>query len=131
MSDPLKKEKRKIKPAEPAGMIRRWQLAAPVVLCVIGVLLNIGGKMMATATKLPFHFDTAGTILASALGGYIPGIATALVTNLFSYRTDPTTVYYAPLTVFIAFMTAMLYSRKKLGKLWQVLLYRFHREHWE
>ncbi len=123
MSDPLKKEKRKIKSAEPAGMIRRWQLAAPVVLCVIGVLLNIGGKMMATATKLPFHFDTAGTILASALGGYIPGIATALVTNLFSYRTDPTTVYYAPLTVFIAFMTAMLYSRKKLGKLWQVLLY--------
>ena len=95
---------------------RRWQLLLPAVLCVIGIALNIGGKIMGEYAHVPLHLDNAGTIIVAALGGYLPGIATAFFTNLITYTNDPLSIYFSPLSIAIAIITAYAYSKGKLSK---------------
>ena len=103
--------------------MHRWQLVLPAVLCVIGIMLNLGGKMTATYMGLPFYLESAGTILASALGGYIPGILAALITNQIIILTNPDYIYFAPISVIIAIITALAYSKGYLSKYRHLVLY--------
>ena len=71
-------------------------------LCLAGLAINLVGSRIALTLKLPFFLDCIGTILASALGGYIPGIAAGFLTNLINSLADPVTAYYGVLNVGIA-----------------------------
>ncbi len=84
-----------------------------LILNFFGVALNILFSMALRETDLPFYMDTVGTLIVSALGGLIPGIVTALGTNLFNFFLDGESIYYASLNMIIAVAAAIFFSREK------------------
>ncbi len=105
------KEKKKQKKTKKPG---RKQIWLPLLVCVMCLLMNMGGKMISATSELPFYFDTPGTITASILGGFIPGITVALLTNLLNFYVDATSVFYGPLNILIAVVTVSMYRSGKL-----------------
>ena len=90
------------------GYSNAFQLARPVM---ISILFNI---IMATVTGifgLPIYFDTAGTICVSMLGGFFPGILTAVVTNIICSFFDGSAMYFTFINALAAMFTVW-YARK-------------------
>ena len=48
---------------------------------LIGVAINVLLAFICDSIGLPLFLDTIGTILVSCIGGILPGIFTALITN--------------------------------------------------
>ena len=90
-----------------------------------GIFLNIGGAFLATAMKLPFYFDTLGTILISAIGGYLPGVIVGFFSNLLNGFNNPTNAYYAVLNEVIALIVAYYAGRGYFRSLPKALLVVF------
>ena len=88
--------------------IHRYYL---LILCVTGLLINYLLVRLATGLSLPLYLDNIGSALASALGGYIPGIIVGFFTNLINGIVDYNTAYYGSLTVMIAIASAWFASR--------------------
>ncbi|MBR2676593.1 MAG: HD domain-containing protein [Solobacterium sp.] len=76
-----------------------------------GILLNIGGAQLASFLKLPIYFDSLGTILISAIGGFLPGVIVGFFSNLINGLSNPTNAYYAVLNELIALIVAYYASR--------------------
>jgi len=91
----------------------RRQIILPVSIIIIGLLMNMGGKLVASLGGLPIYLDTPGTIMVAFLGGYVPGMAVALISNIIGNLMDGVSIYYAPVSVLIAVVTVH-FSRKGL-----------------
>ena len=91
----------------------KWKpkLLQMLMFCALGIVINLGGAVLAGVMRLPLYLDSIGTILAAVLGGYLPGIVVGLATNLLKDISDPTSVYYGTLSVLIA-ITSAFYSKK-------------------
>ena len=89
----------------------RRNLLYGALLCLAGLLINIGGSKLALALELPVFLDSVGTMLAAALGGMIPGIAVGFLTNVIGGISDYTTAYYGVLNVLIALAAARFQRR--------------------
>ena len=90
---------------------------AVISLMVISIILNILLSMVVRATQLPFYIDTVGTIIATAMGGIVPGIITAFVTNAVNFFMDGESIFYAPLNMLIAIFSASYFGQhSKLRK---------------
>ncbi|MCR5101428.1 MAG: HD domain-containing protein [Butyrivibrio sp.] len=105
--------------------VNRKQITLPLLLCVLCVLLNIGGKITAQSNGFPFFFDTPGIILASVLGGYVPGIIVAILTNLTITLSDPGSIYFCCVSVLIALFTVWYYRKEKKRNFKSLLIYTF------
>ena len=81
-----------------------------VLLCFLGLLINVLGVRIALYFHLPLYLDNIGSALAAALGGFIPGIIVGFLTNLVNGINDYSTTYYGSLTILIAVCSA-LYAR--------------------
>ena len=90
---------------------RRTRLICVAALCLVGLLINILGVRLALGLKLPLFLDNIGSVLAAALGGYVPGIIVGFLTNLINGVNDATTAYYGTLTVMIA-VCASFFARR-------------------
>lgn len=66
------------------------------------VLLNYVLSGLMGVLKLPLFMDNVGTLLASALGGYLPGIFVGYANNIINMFSDPTNAYYVVLSTMIA-----------------------------
>jgi response regulator RpfG family c-di-GMP phosphodiesterase len=73
-----------------------------LLLCSSCILLNQIGIGVATALQFPVFLDSIGTLVAAAIGGYLPGIAVGFLTNLISSVGAPENAYYGTLNVLIA-----------------------------
>ena len=93
-----------------------------VGLVVACTLINFLGARLATALGLPVFLDTIGTILAAALGGYLPGIVVGFLTNLVNSLIDSSAAYYGSLNVLIAFAAVLLYRNGFFKKLWNLIV---------
>lgn len=60
---------------------------------------------------IPIFFDCAGTLIASALGGFLPGLIVGFFSNLIISLSDPITVYYGVINVLIG-LTAAAFANK-------------------
>lgn len=89
------------------GQAHGTRLVEVSLLCLGGLLINILGVRLALGLKLPLFLDNIGSVLAAALGGYIPGIIVGFLTNLINGISDYTTAYYGSLTVMIAICAAL------------------------
>ena len=49
---------------------------------LIGITINVVIAYITNRLSLPIYLDTIGTFMVSALGGYFPGILTAVMTNM-------------------------------------------------
>ncbi len=83
---------------------------AVVLLMLVSTMLNIFLSMVVRATNLPFYIDTVGTITATALGGTVPGIITAFVTNAVNFFMDGESIFYALLNMIIAVLSAAYFG---------------------
>lgn len=97
--------------------VRKKRRTLPVLgLCAVGILINLLGSAIVEKAGLPLYLDSAGTIIAAALGGYLPGIAAGLLTNLFKTMLDPSAIFYSTVNVLIAVMVAFFSRRGWLKK---------------
>ena len=84
----------------------------PLFLLIAGgILINVIGARLALFFRLPLFLDSIGTVLAAALGGYMPGIAVGFLTNVLNGLSDFTTAYYSSINVLIAICSAYLAGR--------------------
>ena len=100
--------------------INLWQTA---ILVLLGLLLNLIGSSLVGALRLPFFLDTTGTIITAALGGYLPGIAVGMATNLIKGLWEPYAVYFASVNVLIAVITAFFVRKGALKSFWRAVLF--------
>jgi len=102
---------------------RNWIITAAVI--VVGCGINYFLFTLVSNLGLPLYLDNVGSILASVLGGYIPGIFAGFLTNIVNCMTDPTSIYYGILTVLIAAVSALFETKGWLTikKPHMVLLY--------
>ncbi len=75
---------------------------AVLLLMVFTTSLNILLSMLMRATGLPVYMDTAGTIIASALGGAVPGLLCAFATNMVNFFLDGSSIFFVSLNMLIA-----------------------------
>lgn len=90
---------------------RRRQVLLPMMMIVLGLLLNIGGTVVVQAKGFMLYLDNIGTMMAAFLGGYVPGIAVGLFTNIINNLSDGVSIFYAPVSVLMAVIT--VYASKK------------------
>ncbi len=81
-----------------------------MILIIFGICLNMACSKLASSLGLPIYLDCIGTIVAAVLGGYLPGIITAIVNNMINYALDPDSIYYAGISAIIA-VTAVHFKR--------------------
>ncbi|MDO5701824.1 MAG: hypothetical protein Q4G47_00520, partial [Lachnospiraceae bacterium] len=87
--------------------------AVIILLIVAGVAVNFALKSVVTALGLPMYLDCVGTVVAAALGGYMPGILVGFLTNVIIGLTDVPSLYYCSISVLIAVGAA--FSAKRGG----------------
>ena len=75
-------------------------------LMLVGVILNITGAFIAYSCNLDLYLDTTGTILVSAISGYLPGILTGFLTNMLKVVFKSSEMYYCAVNMFIAVVVA-------------------------
>ncbi len=102
---------------------RRERRSYAILLCALGLLVNVLGVKLALGLRLPLYLDNIGSALAAALGGYIPGIIVGFFTNLVNGIGDYTTAYYGSLTELIAVCSAWYAGRDfyTFKKPWRLL----------
>ena len=88
------------------GQIRRRSLRNALLLALCCVVLNTLLSRLVVMLGLPIYLDSVGTLLAGALGGYLPGIVVGYATNLIGSLRDPISAYYASINVLLAVLTA-------------------------
>ncbi len=89
-------------------------------LIPIGVAINFVGGQIAGNLGLPVYLDSIGTMAIGALCGAFPGAAVGLVSNLLNAVTYPPNVFYAPISILIGIISALLSNKdyfKKVGKI--------------
>ncbi len=95
-----------------------------IILCIASILINVVFARLAQFLSQNFGmqlwFDTIGTVLAAALGGYLPGIFVGLVTNFMKGFMDFASIYYSAMNVLIAATSALLANHGFLTKKWKI-----------
>ncbi|MBE5925175.1 MAG: HD domain-containing protein [Lachnospiraceae bacterium] len=81
------------------------------LLISVGVTVNILLALLMKGVGLPLFLDTVGTIAVSAVGGWFPGILTAIATNLLCTSFDYNAVYFSFINALVAIFT-YIYVRK-------------------
>ncbi len=98
-------------------------LAINALLCVLGVLICQAGRIIAAASTQYLYLDTSGIMLVSLLGGYVPGILTAVLSSTITYMSDPQTVYFLSSSVVIAIITTYFRDKGYFKKIYFIMLY--------
>ncbi len=99
------------------------------VIIFAGIVLNVILAFISNKLGLPVYLDTVGTIIVAGVGGLLPGVITAVVTNLLCALFHPPMVYYAILNALIALLTSWFvqkeYYKKPVKVLGIILLFAF------
>ncbi|MBR5348559.1 MAG: HD-GYP domain-containing protein [Lachnospiraceae bacterium] len=104
----------KIKKREKKRGLRFLQM---IIMCIIGISINILGSFLAQTFSWKIYLDTVGTVLTAVFGGYIPGVITGISTNIFTgFLIDGTSFFYGSLNVLIALVSAYFARRHFLKK---------------
>ena len=87
------------------------------ILSILGIGLNLLGSFFAQFFHLPLYLDSFGTILVSAVSGYVPGIIVGFVTNLLNSFNNPNMLYFGGNSILIAVICAALAYRGYFKKI--------------
>ena len=78
-----------------------------LILCILAIIVNVAGMFSMHALGIPLYLDTVGTIIATALGGGLPGIIVGFVTNVINGVLGTQSMYYGIVNMTIAVITAL------------------------
>ena len=101
------------------GAVRKLKL---VLIYVLFIFINISANRFVKYLGLPLYIDNIGTLLGAVLGGYLPGIFVGYLTNIINSTADITNMYYAGVSVLIAFTATFLAKRGFYDTWWKALL---------
>ena len=93
-----------------------YRIERMIIMCVIGIGINLLGSLVAEKLEVPLYLDAIGTVLIAAMGGYLPGIIVGLFSNLIRGLWDGEVIYYSVINVIIAIIT-YLFVKKRLTKI--------------
>ena len=93
-------------------------------LMVVCIALNFVLSQIVSKLGLPLYFDSVGTIVASATGGFLPGVVVGFLTNVVIHlynryillNPDDVTLYYCVVSVLIALVAAAFAQKKYFRK---------------
>ncbi len=92
-------------------------------LIPIGVGINfVGYQIFYVLLKTPFACDAIGTVLVGALCGPLAGGLTGLITNLINSITNPTSMFFAILSVLFGVSAGLLARAGMFGSTVRVIL---------
>ena len=110
-----------------AELIRKRSNIFALIMCLMGVVINMALNSLVSALDLPLYLDTVGTVLVAALGGYLPGVIVGFFTNAVKALSNPASLYYGTVNIFIAIITPAFFSKgwhKKIsGIIGMILLF--------
>ena len=89
-----------------------YRLWRKLIMCVVGIGINLIGSVVAEKTGTPLYLDANGTVLIAAMGGYLPGIIVGLFSNLIRGLWETDVIYYSVINVFIAIITYLFVKKK-------------------
>ena len=92
------------------------------IFYLLFVVINIGLNRLCGLLHLPLFLDNVGTLLAAALGGYLPGIIVGYSSNIFNSAFDPANAYYAVLSVLIAVTGRFFYDKGYFDKFHKAII---------
>lgn len=93
-----------------------------VSLVAVCIGLNMLGTKLNSLLGLPFYIDNIGTILAAAVGGYLPCVTVGFLYNVTMGMFQPDTTYYCFISVLIAASASYFVRKRWLFKFPHVLL---------
>ncbi len=93
-----------------------------ILFYILALACNILLNRVAAWFGLPLFLDSIGTIVAAALGGYVPGVLIGYLTNIINLTADPANAYYAVINALFAVCAAYLAQRGVFEKLWKTIL---------
>ena len=90
-----------------------------VLLIALGIVINVIFPRLMIACSAPLYLDNIGSILVAALGGAVPGMLTAFISNYLGYFGEPsamalwvitfiTTIKGSPMFVMLVYCNACL-----------------------
>ena len=110
-----------------AELIRKRSNIFALIMCLMGVVINMALNSLVSALDLPLYLDTVGTVLVAALGGYLPGVIVGFFTNAVKALSNPASLYYGTVNISIAVITPAFFSKgwhKKIsGIIGMILLF--------
>lgn len=87
-----------------------------VLLLVLGIVINVIFPRLMIACNAPLYLDNIGSILVAALGGAVPGMLTAFISNYLGYFGEPSAIMFGMLTVIMAWIAAEFSERGMLRR---------------
>ena len=101
----------------------RRKAAIRSLACFIAVLLNVFLHYLTNKLEFPICFDTLGTMIMAIMGGILPGVMTAVLSDLVCFIFDPAAIFYAFPNALIALFTAFFAARYSFKKISNVFVY--------
>ncbi len=102
--------------------VRMNRVLKMLLLCVAGIGMNVLLNRAAVYFEWPIYMDSLGTLLISALSGYLPGVIVGLATNLIKGLFTTTSIYYAVVNVLFAIITSWFVRKGMLRKFYGPIL---------
>ena len=95
---------------------RPWQrLIINLVFCATCILINFAGSRVVSSLGIPLYLDSVGTVLASIMGGFVPGVLVGHFTNIVNSIFDPVSMYYSVISTLIA-VSASIFAKRQWFK---------------
>ena len=95
---------------------RPWQrLIINLVFCVTCIIINFAGSRVVSSLGIPLYLDSVGTVLASIMGGFVPGVLVGYFTNIVNSIFDPMSMYYSVISTLIA-VSASIFAKRQWFK---------------
>ena len=86
------------------------------------IAINFILPRTASYFRVPLYLDNVGTLLASVLGGYLPGIVVGYLNNIINMQGNPGNAYYVVLSTMIAAGGAYLGKKGYFDRIWKAIL---------
>ena len=86
------------------------------ILIIIGVLINVIFPRFVIAIHAPLYLDNIGSVIVAALGGIVPGMITAFVSNYLGYFGEASAIMFGILTVIMSIIAAYISERGLLRR---------------
>ncbi|WP_156985038.1 ECF transporter S component [Bacillus sp. A134] len=103
------------------GLMHDFTLLA-ILLIPVGVALNFVSSQVVQLLKLPIHFDVIGTVVVSMIAGPWVGATTGLATNLITSLTNPTSLFFAPVSISVGLLIGYLSRCGMFKRLWTTIV---------
>ncbi|MBQ6633430.1 MAG: HD domain-containing protein [Ruminococcus sp.] len=93
-----------------------------VLLLLLCITVNLGGKQLSNMLELPIWFDSCGTALSAYAFGPVIGAATGLASNaIFGFAFDMNMLYYSLTSVAIGCIIGMSAKKKHFDSLFETI----------